>query len=203
MDKWTTLADKETVEKTMASLKFHGIQSFFVDSGAEAKKKLFEIIPLGAEIMNNTSTTFIQIGADKEINESGKYNSVRSRLMKMDPKTQGHDMKRIGTVHEWAVGSIHAVTQKGELMWASATGSQMPGYAYGADHCAFVVGTHKIVKDWQEGFNRIYEHCLVLENERAKKVYGVGSSVNRLFTINKEPNPNRTTVIFVNEVLGF
>lgn len=203
MNNWKTLAEKDIVEKTMARLKQNGINSFYVNSGVEAKAKLFEIIPAGAEIMNHTSTTLIQIDAVKEIVESGKYNSVRAKLLKMDSKTQGHEMKKMGAISDWAVASVHAVTQKGELMWASASGSQIPAYAYGADHLVFVVGTHKIVSDWQEGFKRIYDFVLPLENERAKKAYGAGSSVNRLFTLNNESNANRTTVIFVNEVLGF
>ena len=202
MENWTTLADKVTLEKTMESLKNNGISSYYVQTGEAAKQKLLELLPEGSEVMNNSSTTLIQIGADKAINESGKYISVRNMLMKMDRNTQNREMQRMGAAPEYSIGSVHAVTQTGELMWASASGSQIPGYAFGADKVVLVVGTHKIVKDLNKGFERIYKHCLPLENERAMKAYGAPSAVNKLFVINKD-RPTRTHLIFVNEALGF
>jgi hypothetical protein len=89
-------------------------------------------------------------------------------------------------------------------MIASNSGSQIPGYAYGADHVVWVVGTHKIVKDIDEGLERIYQHSLPLESERARKAYGVERSyVSKILIFAREPEKNRSTVIFVNEVLGF
>ncbi len=202
MDKWGTLAERSVIEKTMEALKANGISAYYVETGADAKKKFLEILPEGAEVMNNSSTTLLTLGLDKEVNESGRYNSVRNKLMKMDRKAQNREMQKMGSAPEWAVGSLHAVTQKGELMWASASGSQIPGYANGADHAILVVGTQKIVEDWREGFDRIYKHCLPLEDVRAMKVYGAPSSVNKLFVINKDRS-GRIHLIFVNEVLGF
>ncbi len=67
-----------------------------------------------------------------------------------------------------------------------------------------MVGAQKIVENREEGFKRIYEHCLPLESERARKSYGVpASSVNKIFILDKEVNVNRITVIIVKEVLGF
>lgn len=203
MDKWDRLADKAVVESTISALKGNGIDAYYVESGAEAKNKLFELLPQGASVMNNSSTTLNTIGVSDEIVKSGKYDSVRNQLMKMDSKTQGRQMQQMGSAPEWAVGSVHAVTQAGVIMIASASGSQLPGYVFGSDHIIWVVGTQKIVKDLDEAYKRIYEHCLPLENIRAQKVYGAPSSVNKILIINKEPIKSRISLIFVNEVLGF
>ena len=67
-----------------------------------------------------------------------------------------------------------------------------------------MVGTQKIVKDIDEAFKRIYEYVLPLESERAKKAYGAsGSNVSKLLIINKEINPDRINLIFVNKAIGF
>ena len=51
---------------------------------------------------------------------------------------------------------------------------------------------------------RIYEYVLPKESERARKAYGVaGSNVSKLLIINRENKPNRITLIFVKEVLGY
>ena len=201
---YTKLASNETIQKTIAALKANGIEAMLVSNGAAAKEKLFELLPQGAEVMNMTSVTLETISAAKEIVESGRYNSIRKKFMSMDRKSQGLEMQRLGAAPEWVVGSVHAVTQNGEVMIASNTGSQLPAYAYGSSHVIWVVGAQKIVKDREQGFDRIYTHSLPLEAERAKKAYGVaGSFVSKILVIAKEVQPNRITMILVNEVLGF
>ncbi len=200
---YAQLASKESIEKTLAALKANGIAAFFVESGAEAKKKVLEILPDGASVMTMTSVTLDAIKVTEEILESGKYESVIKKLMGMDKKTQGAEMRKMGAAPDYAVGSVHAVTEEGHVMIASASGSQLPAYAYGAEKVIWVAGAQKIVKNTDEGFKRIYEHCLPLENERAKIAYGMGSAVNKVLVINKEFAAGRLTLILVNEVLGF
>lgn len=203
MDQWNQLTDKPTVDKTITALRENGIEAFFVDNKQSASEKILNLIPKGAEIMNMTSVTLEIISTTKEINESGNYNSVRNKLNSMDRSTQGLEMQKMGAAPEWVIGSVHAVTQDGSVLIASNTGSQLPAYVYGSSHVIWVVGTQKIVKDTDEGIKRIYDYVLPLESERAKKAYGTGSNVSKLLIINKEVKPDRITLIFVNEVLGF
>jgi hypothetical protein len=204
MKSWNQLASEASLKKTMAALKKNAITPLVVESGAQAKAKVLELLPAGAEVMNMTSVTLETIGVAAEIMESGRFNSVRKKLNAMDRSTQGLEMQKLGAAPEWAIGSVPAVTEEGTVLIASNTGSQLPAYAYGASHVLWVVGTQKIVKDFQAGWRRIYEHSLPLESERAKKAYGVpGSAVNKILVIHKEVQPNRITLIFVKEVLGF
>ena len=201
---WDQLASEESLQKTIAALKNNAIEALVVANGAEAKQKLFELLPAGAEVMDMSSTTLKTIGAVEEIQESGKYRSVKKELMGMNRETQNAEMQKLGAAPEWAVGSVHAVTEEGEVLIASASGSQLPAYAGAALHVIWVVGTQKIVPNRDAGLQRIYEHCLPLESERVKKAYNwPGSSVNKILIINKEPKPQRVTLIFVKEVLGF
>lgn len=203
MSKWDQLADKETITKTIEALKANGIDVRFAKTGEEARKEVFSLLPEGAEVMNMTSRTLDTLGISKKILESGKYNSVRKKLMNMDRVTQGLEMRKLGAAPEWAIGSIHAVTEDGHILIASQGGSQLPAYVYGAMHVIWVVGAQKIVKNNDEGIRRIYEHCLPLENERSEKAYGAGSAVNKILIIDREIKQSRITVILVNAVLGF
>src|SRR3989338_873375 len=201
---WDKKADKKTVEKTIASLKANNINAFFVKNSSEAKKKVLELLPKKAEVMTMTSVTLEATGIAKEINESGDYNAIRDKLYSMDRKTQGKRMQEIGATPDWVIGSVHAVTEDGRLLIASASGSQLPAYAYGSLNVIWVIGIQKIVKNLDEAFKRIYEHSLPLESERARKAYGVpGSAVNKMLILNKEMQQGRINVIFVDEVLGF
>ena len=201
MSKWDQLADDATIAKTIAALAANGFDAEVVETLEDAKERVLELIPKGAEIMNNTSLTMDTIGVTKEVLESGKYNPVRITLM--DPNADPRLKKKLGAAAEYSIGSVHAVTQDGHVLMASGSGSQIPGYAYGSDHVIWAVGTQKIVKDTQEGIKRIYEHSLPLENERAKKAYGVGSAVRRLLIFNEEKVPQRIHLIFVKQSLGF
>lgn len=200
---WKKIADDKTIEVTQKALKENGFETIIVANGEEAKKKALELIPKGAEVLTAASTTTHAIGLASELNESGNYNSIIKKLMSMDRKTQHVEMSKIGSAPEWIVGSVHAMTQDGKAIIASASGSQLPGYSYGSAHVIWIVGAQKIVKDLDQGLKRIYEYVLPLESERARKAYGVpGSSVNKLLIMQKE-RPGRITIIIVKEALGF
>lgn len=201
--KWDKLASDVQIRTTIKSLKANGIDAIIVENGEEARGKVLEILPKGSEVMNMSSTTLDTIGLSKEIMESEKYNSVNKKLMSMDRKTQGREMNKLGAAPEWTIGSVHAVTEDGHVLIASNSGSQLSAYTYGAGHVVWIVGTHKIVKNLDEGMKRIYEHSLPLEDARARKAYGVGSGVNKMLIVNKEKIPGRITMILVKEKLGF
>ncbi|HLD62772.1 MAG TPA: LUD domain-containing protein, partial [Candidatus Norongarragalinales archaeon] len=112
------LADSGSVEKTIAALKQNGFDAFLVENAAEAKQKIIELIPQGAEVMTMTSATLDAEGIAKEINESGKFESVRKKLNSMDRKTQGPEMQKLGAAPDWVVGSVHAVTEDGKILVA-------------------------------------------------------------------------------------
>ncbi len=202
LKEYSKLASKEEIQKAIEALKTNGIEAELVETGQAAKKRVLELLPAGAEVMTMSSVTLETIGLAQEINESGKYNSIRDKFGKTDDT---REKKRLGAAPEWTVGSVHAVTKTGSIIIASNSGSQLPAYAYGADHVIWVVGGQKVVADLDDGFKRVYEYVLPLESTRANKAYGIttGSFVSKLLVINREITPGRIRVIFVNEKLGF
>lgn len=201
--KWEDLASDAAIEKTVKSLQERGIEVLVVDKGSDAKKKVLEMIPEGAEVMQVTSTTMDQIGVSKAI-EDGNYKSLRKMILAVNDEAERLALRKrsVGNT-EYGIGSVHAVTEDGQVMVVSGSGSQIPVYSYGATHVIWVVGTQKIVKNLDDAFKRVYEHSLPLEGERMGKVYGrPGSNINKIFILEKE-RPGRITLIFVKEKLGF
>jgi hypothetical protein len=86
---------------------------------------------------------------------------------------------------------------------ASATGSQLTGYAGGAALAIWVIGAQKVVPDLETALRRVDEHALPLENVRAQAAYGQPSAVNRLLVLNAEPHPGRGVVLLLREPIGF
>lgn len=203
--KYTKLASTRELETTMKALEANGIHAFDVDTAEEAKKEVLAMLPKGAEVFTMTSVTLDEAGIAKVINESGNYNSVRNKLNAMDRNTQKREMTKLGAAPDYTIGSVHAITLDGKVLIASNTGSQLPAYVYGAEHVIWVVGTQKIVKNIDEGIKRIYDYVLPLESVRLNKAYNLttGSNVSKLLIVNKEVIPDRITIIFVRQKLGF
>lgn len=203
MDKYNKIASQETIDKTINSLKENGINAEVVENGEDARKKALELIPEGSEVMNSSSVTIDSIGLAKDINESGKFNSVKNELNELDRKKDGLKMQKLGSAPQYIVGSVHAVTTDGRIVVASNTGSQIPGYSYGSMNVIWIVGAQKITENLDEALRRVQDYVLPLESERLKKAYGVPSNISKLLIINREINPERIKMIIVKESLGF
>ena len=200
---FSRLASKQQIRAVASALEHSGITARVVGSGGEARAAVRSILPVGAEVFNNTSRTLEVIGVAEDIERSGLYQPLRPRLYRMDRQMQGHEMRQLSAAPDWVVGSVHAVTEQGSLLIASASGSQLGPIVSGAGHVILVIGGQKIVPDFNTGLRRLYEYCFPLEDRRAKEAYGVPSGVNNILVINKTTAPGRTTAILVNESLGF
>jgi hypothetical protein len=197
------LASAERIATAAAALQRNGIGSHVTASGAEARRLVSSLLPDGAEVYNNTSQTLEAIGVADDIERSGRYQPLRLRLYRMDREMQRREMRTLSASPEYVVGSVHALTEAGSLLIASASGSQLGPLVSGAGHVILVVGAQKIVSDVPAGMRRIFEYCYPLEDARARRAYGVPSGVNNILIINNVVTPDRVTAIIVNERLGF
>jgi hypothetical protein len=197
------LASNERIAAAAEALGRNGFQAFVVDTGEEARLRVRELLPDGAEVFNNTSRTLESIGIADDIERSGRYQAIRLRLYQMDREMQRREMRVLAAAPEYVVGSVHAVTDDGSMLIASASGSQLGPLVSGAANVILVVGGQKIVPDLETGLRRIREYCYPLEDERARRVYGVPSGVNNILIINRVLVPQRVTAILVKEELGF
>ena len=201
-DPYTTPADERTLSDTIVALEQHGFGVEVVDDLDRARDVVLARIPHGAAVMTNTSVTLQESGIDEAINSSGNYDSVRNRMMQLDFATQKQELKRVAGQPDYSLGSVHAVTRDGILVVASASGSQLAQYAFGAANVIFVVGTQKLVPDLDAALERIVRHSLPLEDARALAAYGMNSRVGKVLEIRQE-DPGRIHVVFVRQFVGF
>ena len=152
--------------------------------------------------MTNTSVTLQETGIAEAINNGGPYESVRNKMMTLDFATQVQQMKAIAGQPDYALGSVHAVTRDGTLFIASASGSQLASYVWGAANVIFVVGAQKLVSSAEEARERIVEHSLPLEDARAYAAYGQNSQIGKILEIHQE-NPGRIHVVLLRQSVGF
>jgi hypothetical protein len=196
-------APAQRLERAATALTAHGFTVEILDDAATARRRIKDLVPEGASVFTGASETLRLSGIEEDINTSGRYDAVRQRGLAMDRATQLAEIWRLMSSPDVIVGSVHAVTETGSLVVASASGSQLPGYAGGAARAIWIVGAQKVVPDLPAALRRVEDYCLPLENARAMKVYGRPSAVNRLLILNAEPEPGRGTVLLLREAIGF
>lgn len=196
-------AEEARVVRSAAALEANGITVFRAADSAEAKRIVLDLIPVGSQVHHGASQSLEASGIAEEIESSGRYESLRPRVFGMDRATQADEIRRLTASPDVMLGSVHAVTETGALVAASASGSQLGPYASGAGKVILVVGTQKIVPDLKEALRRIDEYAFPLEDARAQAAYGVHSGVNKVLIINREWIPDRISVVLCDEALGF
>jgi hypothetical protein len=200
--RYTELADEETLAATVVALEEHGFSVALVDDLDAAREAVLALIPEGSSVMTNTSVTLEETGIAEAIDNDGRYESARSKMMALDYATQLQEMKAIAGQPDYALGSVHAVTRDGTLVIASASGSQLASYAWGAANVIFVVGAQKLVPDPEAARRRIYEYSFPLEDARAYGAYGTSSRVGKILEIHQE-DPGRIHVVLIRQAIGF
>jgi L-lactate utilization protein LutC len=201
-DRYATLPDDQMLAETAVALEEHGFSVEIVDDFDAAREAVLARIPEGTSVMTNTSVTLQETGITAAIDDGGPYESMRNRLLALDFATQLPEMKALAGQADYALGSVHAVTRDGTLVIASASGSQLVAYAWGAPNVIFVIGAQKLVPNVEAARERIYQHSLKLENARAYAAYGMNSYVGKILEIHQE-TPGRIHVVLTRQVVGF
>jgi acyl-CoA hydrolase len=201
-DRFTTLPDGHTLQTTVTALEEHGFSVEVVDDLNAAREAVLARIPQGASVMTNTSATLAETGIADAINDGGAYDSARNKMLALDFATQAQQMKAIGGQPDYALGSVHAITRDGTLVIASASGSQLASYAWGAANVIFVADAHKLVPTLEAAHQRIYQHSLKLEDARAIAAYGQHSFVGKVMEIHQEL-PGRIHIVLIRQQVGF
>lgn len=200
------LSSDKNINIAVTELGKHGVEGLIVNTKEDALAKIKELIPLGASVMNGSSTTLEQIGYVDYL-KSGKHgwNNLHEAIIKEVDPTKQSELRQQAIHAEYYLGSAHALSESGELVIASATGSQLPHIAFTSKNLIFVVGAQKIVPNLGEALKRLAEYVMPLEDEQSKKKWGVGTADNKIL-IFKGESPmmgRKVRVIIVKESLGF
>lgn len=192
----------DPVEQVAAALRSRNIEAVVVDTPEEARAAVLALVPDGAEVHTAKSKTLADVDLHEELSESGRYDAIRPRLLAMDRETQGREMRKLLAAPDFMVGSVQALTIDGTLVSASATGSQLGPYVSGAGRVILVVGSQKIVPDFEAAIRRINEVVFPYENALVQAKMGVDTRLEKLLVWYGEWRPGRTTVILVRQPVG-
>ena len=196
-------ADEKAIERTAESLRKRGFAVDIVSSPEEARSLVRTMLPLDKTIFTATSETVRLSGLDEDINgPESHFKSVRKEMNKLGPQTPYRERIKMQAVPDVVVGSVHAITEDGQVLVASASGSQLGAYAAGAERVIWIVGSQKIVPDLRTGFRRIRLYGYPLEDIRAREAYNMPSLISKTLIFDAE-RPGRVNIILIRSPIGY
>jgi len=202
--KWNTLPAPAIVDRTIRALKEHGITVIQVKTGDEALTTLQKLIPPGAEVMNGSSTTLIEIGYEEGSAEGNTgWKSLHAVIMAENDNKKRADLRRKSVTAEYFISGANAISETGEIIGCDASGSRVGAWPFAASHLIIVAGTNKIVPTLQDALERVWNYAFRLENARAQKAYGTPSTIGKCVILANEKIPGRVTLILISEALGY
>src|SRR5213594_2639021 len=116
---WDRLPDKQTVARTIESLKNRGISAELVGTPQEALRLVAGKIREGAEVMTGASASLDQIGFT-ELLKSGRHHwkNLKDELMGEQHRVKQSGLRVKATGAEYFVGGVHAVAETGDVVVA-------------------------------------------------------------------------------------
>ncbi|MCI4317964.1 MAG: lactate utilization protein [Thermoplasmata archaeon] len=202
-NRFSELASEEQVQRVIAALGQNGITATVVRDRAEAVRTVLDLIPNGSVVLDGASQTLVALGLNESLADPNRFRNLRPELMRLRKEKQDDAQRKLGAAPDVIVGSVHAITERGQVVIASASGSQLGPYVSGAGKVIWVAGTQKIVPDLDAAFQRIQEYSLPLESARAQAAYGFPSFVGKLLIIQREHVPGRIHLVLLRENLGY
>jgi len=200
-----SIPDRAAIDRTIEAALARNIQASYVEDREQALEAVTRLIPAGSSVMTGSSTTLEQIGfIEKLISGQHPWKNLKEEIVnETDPSRQA-ELRRASAVCDYFLGSVHALVETGETITASASGSQLPAYAFTAGSVIWVAGAQKIVADRHTGFLRIKDYVFPLEDARMKSLGAPGSGINKVLIFARELDMNRKVhLLIVGEKLGF
>jgi len=204
--KYNTLATQESTNAVVTALQNKGVDVQIVETKIQALDAVKKIIPQGASVMNGSSVTLEQIGYLEYLDDGthGWIDLHKPVAAESDPAKRAA-LRKQALTSDYYLGSVHALTQTGEYIIGSNTGSQIPHVAFTSQNLIFVVGTQKIVATLSDGMKRLEEYVVPLEDDHMKRLYNSHTQLNKIL-ISKGEAPmlkRQIHFILVKEPLGF
>jgi L-lactate utilization protein LutC len=204
---YTSIPTTENTDRAMEAVRSRGVTVVSADTKEAALSTVKNLIPDGATVMTGASLTLKEIGFE-ELLRSGRHtwrNLKGEIAAEKDPVRQA-ELRKQGTLADYFLGSVHAIAETGEILVASATGSQLAPYAYSSKHVIWVAGAQKIFPTLEAAFQRIRDHALPDEDRRMKKAFGENASsfIGKILLFEREaPYLHRSlTLILIRQPVG-
>ncbi|MGA9098723.1 MAG: lactate utilization protein [Methanotrichaceae archaeon] len=203
--RWSRIPSESEINETAKTIEEKdNIKVIRVPDGNAALAKIKEIIPQGAEVMNGSSTTLIEIGYMDLLNSgTSSWKNLREIVISENDVDKRNELRRRSVSAEYFLSGVNAIAMTGEIVSCDGTGSRVGAWPFAAKHLVLVSGVNKIVPTLSDALQRVMEYAFPLEDARAKKALGAPSWIGKCVILANEKQTGRVTLILINECLGY
>jgi L-lactate utilization protein LutC len=204
--KYDEPASEKSIQKTIRALTEKEYEAVVVDDEKSALEKIKITIPKGSSVMNGASVTLEQIGYTEYLKTADHgWDNLHAKVNQENDRAKRSLLRKQASLSDYYLGSVSALTETGEYIHGSNTGTQLPHIASTSAHLIFVVGTQKIVPDVTAGLDRLRTYILPLEEIHMRTLHGVGTNLNKILITSGEMKLLGRTILFilVKKKLGF
>ncbi|MEE6211056.1 lactate utilization protein [Salarchaeum sp. III] len=204
-EEWDAHPSESELEEAVESLEASGFEVEVVPDAEAALDFVQDEIPAEASVMNGHSTTLEEIGFTEYLNEGDHdWENLHAEVFSIDDDQARAKARREAQTADYFFGGVNAIGREdGTLVAADLSGSRIGAYPFAAGHVVTVAGVNKIVADEDAARDRLQEYAYAFENERAQEAYGVESYPSKELVFRQETVEGRTTVVLVEETLGY
>jgi hypothetical protein len=202
--RWNRLPPEEEVARAADAIGKRGIRVIRARNRGEALELLVRLIPRGAEVMNGSSTTLIEIGYEALLRSAkAGWTDLHEGITAEKDDRRRAELRRRSVTAEYFLSGVNAIAQTGELVACDQSGSRVGAWPFAAGRLILVSGTNKIVPTLDDALRRVREYAFPLENARALRAYGTPSMIGKCVIFANEKAEGRVTLILVGESLGY
>lgn len=203
---YTQMPTRQVIEETIKNLQSRGVLAEIMETKTAALERVKDLIPAGASVMVSGSQSLDEIGFTEFLKEGEhSWHNLAKEIHEENDPTKQHQLLLQSTMADFYLGSVHAISKRGELVFASATGGQLPAYCFNSPNVIWVVGAQKITNNVAAALERVMGYWLPQETEKQKRLGHGGSFIGKFLIFEREdPRQHRKIhLLLVNEPLGF
>ena len=198
------------MQESIKNLKKNGFEVIEVENAKEALEFSKKYIQNGQSIGLGGSTTVAQIGLLEYLTTLDNiklFNQYEDGISAQE----NLERRRQGILSDLYITSCNAITKDGYLVNVDGDGNRVAAQIFGPKKVLLIVGVNKFVDTLEDGFNRVKDIVVPKNIERMnKKALSMGKephynsdNIANKFTYINGDKDGRTTIILVNEELGF
>jgi hypothetical protein len=213
MDSYKQWWVEERIKNAIDKLVAHDFKAVYVKDKKEAVDEILKHVGSKQRVGVGGSITIRNLGIIEQLEALGHtiYDHWKPDL----PKEKALEARRAQMTSDVFLGSINAITLRGELINIDGIGNRVNATVFGPGKVILVAGYNKIVEDVQEGIKRIKDVAAPINAKRLNidvPCAKVGKCVdcnspNRICRVvvihERRPSLTDILIILVGEELGF
>ena len=156
---------KNLANKAIASLVKNNFQASYVANSQEALETTLKMIPENSTVGISDSVTLHQIGLFTHILDNPKYKAIYFHSRRNEDGTpyytseEQYEIARMALTADIYFSGTNSITLDGKLVNIDGFGNRVAAMIFGPKKVIVVAGANKIVKNVEEGLNRIKQYC--------------------------------------------